>query len=68
MPGASQSALEQFTCGHIGFLQLAGSIMRDDTPQPPFIYEGLDPALQPKTPIADVADTVPVVRGFDALV
>jgi hypothetical protein len=24
--------------------------------------------LQPKTPIADVADTVPVVRGFDALV
>jgi hypothetical protein len=42
--------------------------MRDDIPQPPFIYEGLDPALQPKTPIADVADTVPLVRGFDALV
>jgi hypothetical protein len=35
--------------------------MRDDIPQPPFIYEGLDPASQPKTPIADVADTVPVV-------
>jgi hypothetical protein len=32
--------------------------MSDDTPQPPFVYEGLDPAPEPKSPIADVTDAV----------
>jgi hypothetical protein len=32
--------------------------MSDDTPPPPFIYEGLDPALEPKPAIAKVSEAV----------
>jgi hypothetical protein len=32
--------------------------MSDDTPPPPFIYEGLDPDLEPKPAIAKVSEAV----------
>jgi hypothetical protein len=32
--------------------------MTDDTPQPPYVYEGLDPAPEPKSAVADVTDAV----------
>jgi hypothetical protein len=32
--------------------------MNDDTPPPPFIYDGLDPAPEPKPAIAKVSETV----------
>jgi hypothetical protein len=32
--------------------------MTDDTPQPPYVYDGLDPAPEPKSAVADVADAV----------
>jgi hypothetical protein len=32
--------------------------MSDDNPQPPFVYEGLDPAPEPKSAVADVTDAV----------
>jgi hypothetical protein len=32
--------------------------MSDETPTPPFIYEGLDPAPEPKSTIAGVSDAV----------
>jgi hypothetical protein len=32
--------------------------MSDETPTPPFIYEGLDPAPEPKSTIAEVSDAV----------
>jgi hypothetical protein len=32
--------------------------MSDDTPQPPFIYDGLDPAPEPKSTIAEVSDAL----------
>jgi hypothetical protein len=28
--------------------------MSDDTPRPPFVYEGLDPAPEPKSTVAEV--------------
>jgi hypothetical protein len=39
----------------------------DDNPRPPYVYEGLDPAPEPKSTIAEVSDavtgTVNRVRG-----
>ena len=32
--------------------------MTDESPPTPFVYDGLDPILESKSPIADVADTV----------
>jgi hypothetical protein len=32
--------------------------MSDDAPQPPFLYDGLDPAAEPKSAIAEVSDAV----------
>ena len=32
--------------------------MSDDTPQPPYVYEGLDPAPEPKSAVADVTEAV----------
>jgi len=32
--------------------------MTDDAPPPPFVYDGLDPVLDEKTIIAEVADAV----------
>ena len=32
--------------------------MSDDTPQPPFLYDGLDPAPEPKSAIAEVTEAV----------
>ena len=32
--------------------------MTDDTPQPPYVYEGLDPAPEPKSAVADVTEAV----------
>jgi hypothetical protein len=37
--------------------------MSDDTPQPPFVYEGLDPAPEPKSAIADVTEAVKGAAG-----
>jgi hypothetical protein len=34
------------------------SIMSDDNPQPPFVYEGLDPAPEPKSTVAEVSEAV----------
>jgi hypothetical protein len=34
------------------------SAMSDDAPQPPFLYDGLDPALEPKSAIAEVTEAV----------
>jgi hypothetical protein len=30
----------------------------DDSPRPPFVYEGLDPAPEPKSTIAEVSEAV----------
>jgi hypothetical protein len=30
----------------------------DDTPTPPYVYDGLDPVPEPKSAIADVTDAV----------
>jgi hypothetical protein len=32
--------------------------MSDDNPQPPFVYEGLDPAPEPKSTAAEVSEAV----------
>jgi hypothetical protein len=32
--------------------------MSDDTPRPPFVYEGLDPSPEPKSAVAEVSDAV----------
>jgi hypothetical protein len=32
--------------------------MSDDAPQPPFLYDGLDPVAEPKSAIAEVSDAV----------
>jgi hypothetical protein len=32
--------------------------MNDDIPPPPFVYEGLDPAAEPKSAIAEVSEAV----------
>ncbi len=32
--------------------------MTDESPMPPFVYDGLDPVPEPKSAIADVADAV----------
>jgi len=32
--------------------------MSDDTPRPPFVYEGLDPAPEPKSTVAEVSEAV----------
>ena len=32
--------------------------MSDDTPTPPFIYEGLDPTSEPKSTISEVSEAV----------
>jgi hypothetical protein len=32
--------------------------MSDDTPQPPFLYDGLDPAPEPKSAIAEISEAV----------
>lgn len=32
--------------------------MSDDSPQPPFLYDGLDPAAEPKSAIAEVTEAV----------
>jgi hypothetical protein len=34
------------------------SAMSDDSPQPPFLYDGLDPAAEPKSAIAEVTEAV----------
>jgi hypothetical protein len=43
--------------------------MSDETPAPPFVYEGLDPVREPKSTIADVSDAVKgtVQRVGDAI-
>jgi hypothetical protein len=43
--------------------------MSDDTPQPPFVYDGLDPAPEPKSAIAEVSDALKgtVHRVSDAI-
>jgi hypothetical protein len=43
--------------------------MSDETPTQPFIYEGLDPAPEPKSTIAEVSDAVKgtVHRVSDAI-
>ena len=43
--------------------------MSDDTPTPPFIYEGLDPTLEPKSTISEVSEAVKgtVHRVSDAI-
>jgi hypothetical protein len=43
--------------------------MSDDTPQPPFVYDGLDPAPEPKSTIADVSEALKgtVDRVSDAI-
>jgi hypothetical protein len=33
-------------------------IMSDDSPSPPFVYEGLDPAPEPKSTITEVSEAV----------
>ena len=32
--------------------------MSDDSPLPPFVYEGLDPAPEPKSAVAEVSEAV----------
>jgi hypothetical protein len=32
--------------------------MSDETPPPPFVYEGLDPVPEPKSTIAEVSEAV----------
>ena len=32
--------------------------MSDDPPRPPFVYEGLDPAPEPKSTVAEVSEAV----------
>jgi hypothetical protein len=32
--------------------------MSDDAPQPPFLYDGLDPVTEPKSAIAEVSEAV----------
>ena len=32
--------------------------MSDDNPPPPFVYEGLDPAPEPKSAVAEVSEAV----------
>ena len=32
--------------------------MSDDNPPPPYIYDGLDPAAEPKSSVAEVSDAV----------
>jgi hypothetical protein len=32
--------------------------MSDDTPQPPFLYDGIDPVPEPKSAISEVSDAV----------
>jgi hypothetical protein len=32
--------------------------MSNDAPQPPFVYEGLDPTPEPKSTIAEVSDAL----------
>jgi hypothetical protein len=34
------------------------SAMSDDSPQSPFLYDGLDPAAEPKSAIAEVTEAV----------
>jgi hypothetical protein len=43
--------------------------MSDDTPQPPFLYDGLDPVPEPNSAIAEVSDAVKgaVHRVSDAI-
>jgi len=43
--------------------------MSDDAPTPPFIYEGLDPAPEPKSALAEVSEAVKetVHRVSDAI-
>jgi hypothetical protein len=43
--------------------------MSDDTPTPPFIYEGLDPTPEPKSTISEVSEAVKgtVHRVSDAI-
>jgi hypothetical protein len=43
--------------------------MSDDSRQPPFVYEGLDPAPEPKSTIAEVSEAVKgtVHRVSDAI-
>jgi hypothetical protein len=33
-------------------------IMSDDSPSPPFVYEGLDPAPEPKSTMTEVSEAV----------
>jgi hypothetical protein len=32
--------------------------MSDDSPQPPFLYDGLDPVAEPKSAISEVSEAV----------
>jgi hypothetical protein len=32
--------------------------MSDDTPRPPYVYEGLDPSPEPKSTVAEVSEAV----------
>jgi hypothetical protein len=34
------------------------SAVSDDTPTPPFVYDGLDPVPEPKSAVADVTEAV----------
>jgi hypothetical protein len=38
--------------------RVAESPMSDETPPPPFVYEGLDPVPEPKSTIAEVSEAV----------
>jgi hypothetical protein len=43
----------------VDWVQSTGDLaMSDDTPPQPFIYEGLDPAPEPKSAIAEVSEAV----------
>jgi hypothetical protein len=39
-------------------IKAQGNAMSDEIPPPPFVYDGLDPALEEKSVISEVADAV----------
>jgi hypothetical protein len=47
-----------FLSGRLAAIGQEISAVSDDTPMPPFVYDGLDPVPEPKSAIADVTDAV----------
>jgi hypothetical protein len=45
-------------CGRAGNQVGEDKIMSDDNMTPPFVYDGLDPAPEPKSSIAEVSEAV----------